>query len=162
MNLKGIRKRWKLKLKNKNWEKRARLGTKKWGILKYLYAEFFTENRGSTTRVSDILGQKLGYDSCQNAVRLSVPVSVQGLSYDVLHASACIHQSRNAENRILGPKTQFQVFGAHNIPMVPEKQFRNIAWQQFTQYQQNHSKSMALTLSSHNSNYLIISYCSTH
>jgi len=31
--------------KNENWEKRARLGTKKWGILKYLSAEIFTENQ---------------------------------------------------------------------------------------------------------------------
>ena len=45
-----------------------------WGILKYLSAEFFAENQGSirtrrrmnvgsTTRISDMLGQKLGYDN---------------------------------------------------------------------------------------------------
>jgi len=34
--------------KNKNWEKRARLETKKWGILKYLSAEISTENQSRT------------------------------------------------------------------------------------------------------------------
>jgi len=39
---------------------------KKWGILKYLSAEISFEKseiiQGPTTRVSDVLGQKLGYD----------------------------------------------------------------------------------------------------
>ena len=38
-----------------------------WGILKYLYAEFFTEtskiDQGQMMCVSGILGQKLGYDN---------------------------------------------------------------------------------------------------
>ena len=41
---------------------------KKWGILKYLSAEYFSEksetNQGQRTRYSGILGQKLGYDRC--------------------------------------------------------------------------------------------------
>jgi len=39
----------------------------------------------------------------------------------------------------LTKKPKNQVFNAHITPMVPEKQFRNIAWQQFTQFQHNHS-----------------------
>jgi len=39
-----------------------------WGILKYLFAEFFTEtskiDQGQMMCVSGILGQKLGYDRC--------------------------------------------------------------------------------------------------
>ena len=46
----------------------ARLGTKIWGILKYLSIEIFTEmsgtDQGQVTRVSGTLGQKLGYDRC--------------------------------------------------------------------------------------------------
>jgi len=48
--------------------RRARPGTKKWGILKYLSAEISFENseiiQDHRTRVSDVLGQKLGYDRC--------------------------------------------------------------------------------------------------
>jgi len=39
----------------------------------------------------------------------------------------------------LTKKPKNQVFNAHITPMAPEKQFRSIAWQQFTQFQQNHS-----------------------
>jgi hypothetical protein len=50
----------------KKKKKLARLGTKIWGILKYLSAEIFTEmsgtDQGNVTRVSGTLGQKLGYD----------------------------------------------------------------------------------------------------
>jgi len=66
-----------LKIKDKNKIKREEGPTwnQTWGILKYLSAEFFTEtseidqvklcmNVGQTTCVSDILGQKLGYDRC--------------------------------------------------------------------------------------------------
>ena len=63
----------KIKIKTKI-ERRGPDSEPKWGILKYLSVEFFTENQrsirvrrranvGQTTRVSDILGQKLGYDS---------------------------------------------------------------------------------------------------
>jgi len=41
---------------------------KKWGILKYLSAEFFTEKseitRGQMARVIGVFDQKLGYDNC--------------------------------------------------------------------------------------------------
>ena len=47
--------------------RRARLGTTKWGILKYLSAEISCEKsefiQGPTTRVNGVLGQKLGYDN---------------------------------------------------------------------------------------------------
>jgi len=42
--------------KNKNWEKRARLGTKKWGILKYLSAEISTENQSRTAYECNLNG----------------------------------------------------------------------------------------------------------
>jgi len=54
------------KIKNKQREKRARIA-KEWGILKYLSAEISFENseiiQDHRTRVSDVLGQKLGYDT---------------------------------------------------------------------------------------------------
>jgi len=41
-----------------------------WGILKYLFAEFFTKksktDQGRATRVNGTLGQKMGYDTCYN------------------------------------------------------------------------------------------------
>jgi len=44
----------------------AQIGTKKWGILKYLSAEISSEKweiiLDQMTRVSGVLGQKLGYD----------------------------------------------------------------------------------------------------
>jgi len=53
--------------KIKKWEKRARIRTKKWGILKYLSAEISFEKlefiRRPRTRVSVVLGQRLGYDT---------------------------------------------------------------------------------------------------
>jgi len=86
-------------------------------------------------------------------VRLSVPwacrwpellpiarLSVQSTLERAEHAWACIHQFRSAENCIFVPRTQFQVSNAHKTPIVPGKQFRNIAWQQITHIQQNHSK----------------------
>ena len=55
------------KIKNKQREKRARIA-KEWGILKYLSAEISFENleiiQDHRTRISDVLGQKLGYDRC--------------------------------------------------------------------------------------------------
>jgi len=57
-----------LKIKNKNKIKREKGPTrnKKWGILKYLSAEISFEKseaiQSPTTRVSGVLGKKLGYD----------------------------------------------------------------------------------------------------
>jgi len=60
-------------IKKQNTERIGPDSELEWGILKYLSAEIFTENQrligvrrrmnaGPTTRVSDIFGQKLGYD----------------------------------------------------------------------------------------------------
>jgi len=49
-------------------ERRGPTRNQKWGILKYLSAEFLTEtleiDQGHATCVSGTLGQKLGYDKC--------------------------------------------------------------------------------------------------
>jgi len=59
-----------IRIKNKNKIKESRRPEleQKWGILKYLSAEISFEKseiiQGQMTRVSDVLGQKLGYDRC--------------------------------------------------------------------------------------------------
>jgi len=56
----------RIKNKNKIKESRGPELEQTWGILKYLSAEISFEKskiiQGQMTRVSDILGQKLGYD----------------------------------------------------------------------------------------------------
>jgi len=55
-------------MKNKDKERRGSELEQKWGILKYLTAEFFSEKSDniSDQRVYEcrVLGQKLGYDRC--------------------------------------------------------------------------------------------------
>ena len=53
---------------NKSKERRGSESEQKWGILKYLSAEFFTEKsetiHDQTVYECKTLGQKLGYDRC--------------------------------------------------------------------------------------------------
>jgi len=57
-----------IKIKNKNKVWGGPDSEQKWGILKYLSAEISFEKSAiipdRMTRVSDALGQKLGYDNC--------------------------------------------------------------------------------------------------